>query len=988
MIRQAGLAITALLTGAAPAAATELVQRPQGNVTIPGSIAPDDAPDEPAAGPDERPLWRLLSIGELDTLSARVSALRTAYPGWQPPARMLSLLQRAQAERDLTRFKAAGDWISVRRLTAARPELASCARPDDAAVVAAAPGAASTLASVLASCPDEAARVAVLGAAFDRFGPVPDLTAALDRVDAVGLPAATYDRVVRLRTDVALRKLGQDLAGNALSALERGNALRNVLAARREGGMQAGLGWMALKAGRPAEAVAWFEASRRSDPGQSVSIGLARALLATGNEGAARTLLAATPGGAAMLAAMDDAHIDTAFRRGDFATAARLAALRPDPPATLGWSLLRLHRFDEAAAAFEVRFRRHDDPEAARGLVLALTEAGRPDDAAAAGQRLGGAVTAALQVAPTGEGPDLGYRLALLRLRRALDRKDDAEVARLAAALADPVRARGDADGAAALGWAALRAGHPAEARTWFAAGSGEDAAYGAALARLQAGDSAGAAAEAAGHEPDARWHRLRLDAMMATAQAREATNPGDPEAAAAVRAVLAEEAGRRDAVVLLGWNAAHAGRRAEGAAIFEALYRQAPDIKSAAALATTADRPQLDRLDAELGGPLDAATRHRAAQDAIDRKEFLAAEQLEPGAVPTLDGIGAPTVGVSGTVRSKSGESGTSRLHTAATDVFASATSGTDRVTVRLHLLTLDAGHNPVAGTTTRLSLAVEPSVSWVREATDTPLLSYFATMGTTPLAGRVALTPVGRAGVGWQANDATLRGTVFRESVTESLLSFTGITDGTTGRTFGRVTETGGKVEGYLPFSSRWGLYGMAGAGVRDGVGVRSNSHVQAAASLSYDLRVPGFDTLTLGPSYGFSAFGRDVSGFTPGQGGYYSPRTLHLIGAALRLLTREGRDFSVRASAFAGLQMARSDGPADGQGGRFASSRQDGFNATGEVTAAYRLSERWILGGMARYQVSPQYNDVYAGLSLTRSFGARSALFSADLPKFDLR
>ena len=227
-----------------------------------------------------------------------------------------------------------------------------------------------------------------------------------------------------------------------------------------------------------------------------------------------------------------------------------------------------------------------------------------------------------------------------------------------------------------------------------------------------------------------------------------------------------------------------------------------------------------------------------------------------------------------------------------------------------------------------------------------------------------------------------------VLRESVTESVLSFTGITDGTAGRTFGRVTETGGKAEAYLQLAPRWGIYGNAAAGVRDGVDVRSNAHVQAAASLPYDLRVSGFDMLTLGPSYGFSAFGQDLSGFTPGQGGYYSPQSMHLLGAALRLLTREGQDFSVRASLFSGLQLAQSNGTADGQGEHLRPTRQDGFNTTGEVTAAYRLSERWILGGMVRYQVSPQYNDVYAGLSLTCSFGARPTLVSADLPRFDFR
>ena len=54
-------------------------------------------------------------------------------------------------------------------------------------------------------------------------------------------------------------------------------------------------------------------------------------------------------------------------------------------------------------------------------------ETGRLDDAIAAGPRLGGAVAAALEVAPAAGGSDLGYQIALLRLRHALDQRDRAE---------------------------------------------------------------------------------------------------------------------------------------------------------------------------------------------------------------------------------------------------------------------------------------------------------------------------------------------------------------------------------------------------------------------------------------------------------------------------------------------------------------------------------------------------------------------------------
>ena len=998
----------------APGRAAELAQQPQRNVIVPGTLAPDageapasdKGPDKgPDDGPDERPLWRLLTAGGYPTLDARIARLRGLYPGWHPPARMVELAAQDADERALARAKAQHDWAAVRRLAASHPSLATCARPDDAAVVAAAPGAPSSLDAALAACPDDATRVALLGAAFDRFGPGP-VAPLLDRVaDAAPMPQAARSRLRAIGTELAMQRLGTTLAAGSPVALDQGEALRAAIEARRDAGTAAALGWAALKANRPQAAVSWFTAARRYDPAQPAA-GLARAELAAGNPGAARSIMAQMQGGAALLAELDEAQVAAAFRRGAYAEAAALAARQPDPPLLLGWSLLRLRQPDAAAHAFERRYARHHEDAAAEGLVLSLTEAGRFDELDAAAERLGGAVAAAQRIAPgPGEplgGSDTGYRLALARLRRALDRHDAAMAARMAAVLAGPVAACRDADAATTLGWAALDAGRLPDAARWFAlgaqaAGTREDAEYGGALVAFEEGDEAAVEAASAAHPGSARWGRLQVDALMAQAQREADASPGSPEAERDARSALRLDPTRRDASLLLAWSDYHDGRHAEAAAAFERLYLADPDAASATGLATASDDlVRLGALGAAFPGPLGIAVAQRNAQDAYARKDFLAAAQAEPAPspalAPALANFGTPSFGLSETYRSKSGGTGTSRLESTALDVFGSLTHDTDRVTVRLHLVTLDAGRAPpgngAARLTTRLPLGVEPLIAWERQPGAAPALSPFAELGTTSLGGVVGPTVQGRAGLGWWAPGGSARVAGYRQSITESVLSFTGIIDPATGRRFGRVTETGATVQGYIQVLPRWGVFAQVGGGVRDGVGVASNGHVQAAATLSYDLRVPGFDSFTLGPSYQFSHFNRDLSGFTPGQGGYYSPAASHVAGAALRLLTREAQGFSVRASSFVGWQFARSAGAADGQGGRLAASRQDGFNAVGEVLAAYRLSEHWVAGGMVRYQVSPQFNDLYAGLSLAYSLGSRAAVLSADLPRFDAR
>ena len=991
--------LAGVLLAAVPAGtrAADVVQAPQRNVTA--ETLPQGAAPAPGM-PDERPLWRLLSTGEDAALQQRIARLRSAYPDWQPPPRLLALLDRRGDEIALTEAKTRRDWAGVRRLAVAHPDLASCTRPDEAAIVAAAPGAPSSLAAIYASCTNDAARAALLGAVLDRFGLAAAAPVLGGREDNQ-VPPAIQARLAAARTDQAFQRLGRALAEGSPDSLVQGAALRAAIEARQDGATASALGWAALKAGNPRGALTWFELGRSLDPAQPAA-GLARAYTALGEADAARAALAAAPGpeSAALSAEIDRALIDQDYRRGAYQEVVARAASLADPPILLGWSLFRLARFNDAAAAFERRYRAHRERAAAEGLLASLMKAGRPAAAESAAARLGGAVRVAWQADGRIRGDDAGL-LALQPLRAALARHDDAAAATLGAGLEASMVARQEYGLLTALGWAAFARDDFTAAAHWFALGAGaptpagrDNADYGAVLTRYRQGDAAGAEAAAAAHAQEGRWGKLRLDALMLRANLLNEASPDDPAAAEAARTALRLDPDRRDAAMLLAWGDVRAGRSAEAAAIFERLYRAQPDAAAASGLVNAPAAPEtLQALIAAQGGPLIAAVQRRSAQDAFGRKAFLAAARIDPGLSPALVNIDAAQFGLSTTYRDKSGGSGTSRLSSLAQDVTASLVDGVDRYTIRLHVLELNAGSavpapaGAVARMTTRLT-GVEPVASWERQAMALPLLSPFAEIGLTPLNGVVGPTVQGLAGVGLQAGPGNVRGVAYRQSVTESILSFTGVTDPRSGRRIGRVTETGARIEGYVQLAPRWGVYGQTSLGLRDGVGVRSNLHAASAASLSYDLHPAALDYLTVGPSYQYSAFQRDLSGFTPGQGGYYSPAWSHTLGGVVRLQTKEAADAMLRAAVFTGYQLARSDGAATGGGRRAAPSRQDGFNATGEVLAAYRLSERWVAGGMVRFQVSPQYTDLYAGLALTYSLGDRAKLLSADLPRFDVR
>ena len=99
------------------------------------------------------------------------------------------------------------------------------------------------------------------------------------------------------------------------------------------------------------------------------------------------------------------------------------------------------------------------------------------------------------------------------------------------------------------------------------------------------------------------------------------------------------------------------------------------------------------------------------------------------------------------------------------------------------------------------------------------------------------------------------------------------------------------------------------MASLGIRTGKEVADNLHTSADLSLSYDLKLPRCDSFTIGPEYSFERFDRNESGFTLGNGGYYSPQTFHRIGIGLNFLSLEARALVVRGSVSPGWQDRKS-------------------------------------------------------------------------------
>ncbi|MDP4103310.1 MAG: cellulose synthase subunit BcsC-related outer membrane protein [Bacillota bacterium] len=148
---------------------------------------------------------------------------------------------------------------------------------------------------------------------------------------------------------------------------------------------------------------------------------------------------------------------------------------------------------------------------------------------------------------------------------------------------------------------------------------------------------------------------------------------------------------------------------------------------------------------------------------------------------------------------------------------------------------------------------------------------------LGVTPVKF-ACLNIVG--GLCWKRafRDITLTLEASRRPVEESVLSFAGVSDPGTGRVWGGVVKQGGAVTlSYDGHNSR--SYAVLDYNYLTGTNVESNHSLAAHLGIRWELQSPKSMRLETGITVSAMAFERNLSKFTYGHGGYFSPqRFLH--------------------------------------------------------------------------------------------------------------
>ena len=359
--------------------------------------------------------------------------------------------------------------------------------------------------------------------------------------------------------------------------------------------------------------------------------------------------------------------------------------------------------------------------------------------------------------------------------------------------------------------------------------------------------------------------------------------------------------------------------------------------------------------------------------------------------------------------VRGRDGESGLSQLTEAkAPMTFSFVPFDTSRVTLGVTPITLDSGSSSGDANnrfgTGALHGVLSPSAQALANVSSTPpsasqyiadkssgsqsesgvelsaALSgdrYKADIGSTPL-GQDLTSLVGGAQWAPKLGDfTTLTVTAERRAITDSVLSYVGTRDTYTGDKWGQVTKNGGSVnlsydDGDAGFYAGGGYYSYLGTHVTSNKAVNANAGLYIRP-YRYDDR-----ELKTGVNVGYMNFDKNLSYFSYGQGGYFSPQNYVSVSFPVEY-TQKYDDWDLKLNGSVGYQSYTQDKsayfPEDptlqaqledrvannlAQEAYYPGGSKNGIGWNAGVGGNYHLNKNMQIGGQVGYDTFGDYNE----------------------------
>lgn len=584
----------------------------------------------------------------------------------------------------------------------------------------------------------------------------------------------------------------------------------------------------------------------------------------------------------------------------------------------------------------------------------------------------------------------------LLRLRYAVEADqvviaqkngNTAEVLRRFPSLADRIKHNQDSGLALSGAWAYLNDKDFITADTWFQqvrdwAPNHPEALLGAALCAQSQYRFDDVVALANQLPPD-RPERPRLlqDAVLGKAKQSYEAQRYD-EAAASLTQAGEYGALPRHARAMQAWTRLALGQLEASANGFAELYREQADNEAAEGTLLALTRMGREtELDAPTTTePLASLRRRQRADHAFNEKRFLQAKALAPETYDNAGAIGTPSITLFTGYRNKSGTPGTSQLHldespsvslTWGSKAIGAWQLDISRVTVNV------GGFPPIPGRTIQ-NTGHQPNLSWRDDATNA---HWEAELGTTPTGADIHSTFTGMLAHNWDQSGSHSRLELHRTPVKESGLSYVG--NGVSGQ----VLRDGVLARTRVGLGGRWSTSFQAQYDHLTGHQVASNHHIAYDASVGYALPLRNFDFAVLSMGLSTDHYAHNLSQFTEGHGGYFSPQRYWRAGPSFDYMTAENRDYMLRGRVSIGRSGKQENDsavfPLADAGQRYQGSNETGIARDFELGGTWRLDSRLQTGAWVSFRHSPQYDDRAALFFVRVLFEPRSAVLSTDLP-----
>jgi cellulose synthase operon protein C len=212
----------------------------------------------------------------------------------------------------------------------------------------------------------------------------------------------------------------------------------------------------------------------------------------------------------------------------------------------------------------------------------------------------------------------------------------------------------------------------------------------------------------------------------------------------------------------------------------------------------------------------------------------------------------------------------------------------------------------------------------------------------------------------------DGSLKLTVARDAVKDSLLSYAGARDPETGIVWGGVVSDSGTLQ-FNHSGSDSGQYASVGGSFLKGARVADNWSAQGTAGAYWRLVKTGHGGLSVGVNATAMHYDRNLNFFSIGHGGYFSPQRYLLGSIPVSWLERRER-LEYEIAAGGGVQSIQQDGaPIDPTQTDSLEAPYDPDNRRGaNYNVAFRLA----------YHVAPHLHlEAFAGANNARDFASRT-------------